>query len=64
MINLEPWMLIVGPICGLWAIMLILWLVACKKAPKLTLCESLSAHPNHQPSSSLLEKWFRRLTTI
>jgi hypothetical protein len=65
---LEPWMLLVGLLCIVYAVMVVLWFSACKKAPKATFWPLVADHRGQSAaplaSDSFLDKWLRRLTTM
>jgi len=54
--ELAPWMLIVLPICALYLVMIVLWIVACKKTPNFTLYEPLPDHGTGQRHIVRLER--------
>lgn len=65
---LEPWMLIVGLLCIVYAVMVVLWIVAWKTSPKTTFWPLVVEHKTPPPEpaveESFLQKWLRRLTTL
>lgn len=65
---LEPRMLIVGLLCIVYAVMVVLWVVAWKKSPE-TIFGPLGVDHNTHPAEpvveeSFVQKWLRRLTTL
>jgi hypothetical protein len=65
---LELWMLIVGLLCFVYAIMVVLWVVVCKTAPQTSFWPLVSGHSGRAmdplASDSFVDRWLRRLTTI
>ena len=65
--SLEPWM-VVGLLYIVYALMAVLWLMEWKKSPQTILEQFVGDHRTHAEESvvkeSLLQKWFRRLTTM
>jgi hypothetical protein len=66
--SLEPWMLIIGLLSIVYAVMVVLWVVAWKTSPKTIFGPLVLDHKTRpvEPAveKSFLQKWLRRLTTI